>query len=79
MVVQHGCPINRQNPHTGMTPLHWACYHGNMALMELLLSHGADPSLLTVNDEFGKLPIDLAGISIVATSKPHNLHTGTYV
>ena len=59
--MQVGSPINRQNPHTGMTPLHWACHHGNLELTEVLIANGADPSLLTMNGNAGKLPIDLAG------------------
>jgi len=64
ILLDHGCPINRQNPHSGMTALHWASHHGHYALTELLLSRGADPSLLSHTND--KLAIDLAGIKYEA-------------
>ena len=64
ILLDHGCPINRQNPHSGMTALHWASHHGHYSLTELLLSRGADPSLLSHTND--KLAIDLAGIKYEA-------------
>jgi len=39
------------------TPLHEAAFHGNIAVMELLLNHGANPGLENIN---GKTPLDMA-------------------
>lgn len=38
------CDVNAES-NIGMTPLHWACVTGNREIAELLLQHGADPSL----------------------------------
>jgi hypothetical protein len=42
-----------------VTPLHAACIAGNVALVELLLRHGARPECVSVS---GTTPIECAGI-----------------
>lgn len=55
----HGCSKAEVNftDHDGMTPLHVAADHGRQPAAELLLSLGADPTLV---DEAGRTPGDLA-------------------
>ena len=45
----------------GSTPLHFAARAGNVKLVEWLLSHGAEPSLL-IKNRMGCRPIDLADL-----------------
>lgn len=40
-----------------MTPLHWAVEKQHDAVVELLLRHGADPTLMS---KFDKTPISIA-------------------
>jgi len=44
----------KQADYDGRTPLHLAAAHGALAVLEILLTHGADPS---VRDRWGNLPI----------------------
>jgi len=39
------------------TPLHWACRRGHLVIIELLLRHGGDVTLLTHK---GERPVDVA-------------------
>ena len=44
-LIEHGAKVNavqRQGLHTGLAPLHLAAAHNSTAVMELLMSHGAD-------------------------------------
>ncbi len=36
----------KKDMHTGVTPFHFACYHGNLKMAKLLISYGADTSLI---------------------------------
>ncbi|KAK7079735.1 Serine/threonine-protein kinase tnni3k, partial [Halocaridina rubra] len=46
LLSQDAAYINYESP-DGHTPLHSACYHGHTRLVQLLLSHGADPNITT--------------------------------
>ncbi len=35
----------KKDRHTGVTPFHFACYHGNLEMAKLLVAYGADTSL----------------------------------
>ncbi|EEU42603.1 uncharacterized protein NECHADRAFT_84030 [Fusarium vanettenii 77-13-4] len=50
----------------GWTPLHWAARRGNSYAVAVLLAHGADPFLLTNNENWG--PLHLAAQSTSALS-----------
>jgi ankyrin repeat protein len=43
----------------GTTPLHWAAYHGNIALVEELVDAGAD---VNARNEYGSSPMSEAGV-----------------
>eukprot|EP00794_Sanderia_malayensis_P010990 gene10990-12153_t len=54
--LDKGADVNSQNKVNGWTALHWAVKRGHKNIVELLLSRGADPSILNAK---GELPIDL--------------------
>ncbi|RPI62478.1 MAG: ankyrin repeat domain-containing protein, partial [Lysobacterales bacterium] len=39
--IEDGVDVNARSP-DGTTPLHWAVYNGNLALVERLIAAGAD-------------------------------------
>lgn len=41
LLISNGVPINSVDEN-GTTPLHWACLHGNVKMVELLLSYKAN-------------------------------------
>ena len=49
LLLDHGAKVNATNAR-GATPLHEACYKGNLQAAELLLRRGADT---TVKDKDG--------------------------
>jgi len=59
MILQHGADINLPASSTGRTPLMWAAFRGNVILMELLITKGAD---LTLEDKEGLNCFDIAVI-----------------
>ncbi len=40
-----GVATSDEDKHEGVTPFHFACYHGNLEMAKLLVSYGADTSL----------------------------------
>lgn len=48
-IIESGADIHRAND-VQQTPLHLSCQHGNVELVELLLSLGADLMARDVND-----------------------------
>ena len=52
-----GADINHASPKLGMTPLHWAAFHGDPLLVQLLLDRGAK-LMFNVNEI---TPVDMAG------------------
>jgi hypothetical protein len=56
-LIEHGANVNAVSIPHGMTPLHNACYAGNVTnldLVELLLEEGADPN---IQDHLGATPL----------------------
>jgi ankyrin repeat protein len=51
--IEDGVDVNARSP-DGTTPLHWAAYNGNVALVERLVAAGAD---VTAANEFGSTPL----------------------
>ncbi len=51
--IEDGVDVNARSP-DGTTPLHWAVYNGNLALVERLIAAGADVSAA---NEFGSTPL----------------------
>ena len=44
----------------GSTPLHCACWKGNLEAARLLLDRGADPGAINTNDHWGTTPLHAA-------------------
>lgn len=62
LLLEKGANPNRQNSQNsqnGQISLHIAARHGDRKATELLLSHGADP---TINAEYGRTPLYMAGL-----------------
>ena len=55
-LIKAGAPVNHQQV-DGSTPLHGASYYGQKEIVEMLLEHGADP---TVKNRFGNTPAEEA-------------------
>ena len=43
LLLDHGCTDVQQRELNDYTPLHWAAGDGDLAMVDLLLAHGADP------------------------------------
>jgi ankyrin repeat protein len=56
-LLEAGFPVSARGQEDG-TALHWAAFHGNVALVRLLLSHGADPA--AVESSYGGTPLGWA-------------------
>lgn len=57
LMLSAGLPINARGQHQG-TPLHWAAFHGNAQMAELILRHG--PPLEEKDADFHSTPIGWA-------------------
>jgi ankyrin repeat protein len=55
-LLERGANVSIQNK-DGWSPLHWAASHGGVAMIDVLILHGADPNLA---DASGRKPIDVA-------------------
>jgi ankyrin repeat protein len=44
----------------GLTPLHWACYHGYLQIFKELLAHGADIEATSIY--YGRTPLHVAAV-----------------
>jgi ankyrin repeat protein len=56
-LLEVGARHDLRESFSGLTPLHWAASHGNIDTIRALLEAGSDP---TIEDKFGRLPVDLA-------------------
>ena len=56
LFIKQGVDVNALNNFL-YTPLHWACKHGHLNSLSILIAHRADPTILNKN---GDLPLDLA-------------------
>ena len=59
-LLDFGAPINHQDEPDGWTPLIYSIYYHNPEAWEMLLAHGADPS---VADFAGRTPVMIAAIT----------------
>ena len=57
ILLKRGADVNFVSPKLRMTPLHWAGFHGDPLLVQMLLDHGAKLQF-NVNDI---TPVDMAG------------------
>jgi hypothetical protein len=55
LLLKYGADINLRSS-DGRTPLHWAAFRNNTAMVEFLLDNGSD---MTIEDEKGWNPMDL--------------------
>ena len=60
-LISRGADINATMPSSGWTAMHAAAKKGHRAIVELLLSNGADKTLMASHKEFGRnlLPKDV--------------------
>lgn len=56
-MIEAGANIDAKDPNTGASPLHYAVWQGNMALVALLIDRGADVNSVTKN---GATPLHTA-------------------
>lgn len=59
MLIDKGHDVNKQEAmqdkgNSGYAPLHWAAQKGHYAMVELLLSRGANPNLLDKHNNSAK-------------------------
>lgn len=57
ILLAHGADINYVTPKLRMTALHWAAYHGDPLLVQMLLDKGAEQS----PNAHVITPVDMAG------------------
>ena len=57
LLLDNGALSNVRSSHQGMTPLHWAAYHGDEEIVDELLKSGA----LQLYNEKKLAPVDVAG------------------
>ncbi|XP_067006368.1 ankyrin repeat domain-containing protein 40 [Anabrus simplex] len=50
-ILGAGINVNAKHEINGWTPLHWAAKRGHKAIVNLLLVHGADPTVITNKNE----------------------------
>jgi ankyrin repeat protein len=72
LMLEAGLPVSARGQHRG-TPLHWAAWHGNLALVEALLR--SNPPLEDAENDFNATPLGWA-----AHGSQHGWHaeTGNY-
>ena len=57
LMIEAGLPLTARGQHRG-TPLHWAAWHGNLALVQALLR--SNPSLEDAENDFRATPLGWA-------------------
>jgi ankyrin repeat protein len=72
LMLEVGLPVTAKGQHRG-TPLHWAAWHGNLAMVKALLSHG--PSLENAENDFQATPF---GWATHGSEHGWNCETGDY-
>jgi ankyrin repeat protein len=72
LMLAVGLPVDSRSQH-GATPLHWAAWHGNAQMVELLLSH--HPPLEQTDADFNGAPL---GWAIHASENGWHPGTGNY-
>jgi ankyrin repeat protein len=72
LFLANGFPVDATSQHRA-TPLHWAAFHGNMAMIQLLLPH--DPPLEVLDADFGGTPL---GWAIYGSQHGWNCTAGDY-
>ncbi|GIX85709.1 ankyrin repeat domain-containing protein 40 [Caerostris extrusa] len=68
-LLEAGIDVNSQHSINGWTGLHWAAKRGHSSIVRLLLSHGADPSLISVYGE--------STFAVAKNEEIHNILSGS--
>jgi ankyrin repeat protein len=58
LMLQAGLPVSVRGQH-GATPIHWAAFHGNLAMIQAILPYG--PPLEDVENDYTSTPLEWAG------------------